>query len=140
MSSICVNRVNEISVANNVAPLLYSASIALPAKAVPEGLNHFVLRTLVDPKSDDLFASTPAWSDSVLHRRSDPGMPRLCRVTLRQAQAKARLQAPQGCDALNRSGFCGPLGLPRYPGPSVRSGSCRFRLPATVIRSHFSYL
>ena len=39
MSSICVNRVNEISVANNVAPLLYSASIALPAKAVPEGLN-----------------------------------------------------------------------------------------------------
>ena len=53
---------------------------------------------------------------------------------------KAWLQAPPDRDLFNRSGFCGPLGLPRSAGPSVRLGCCRFRLPATVIRSYFSHL
>src|SRR6516162_6345320 len=64
------------------------------------------------------------------------GKPKLCRVTLRQAQAKARLQAPPDCDTFNRFGVFGPLGLPRSAGPSGRLGSCRFRLPSNVTRGY----
>ena len=38
----------------------------------------------------------------------------------RQTQTKAWLQAPQGCDAFNRSGFSWPLGLSRSAGPAGR--------------------
>ena len=63
------------------------------------------------------------------------GKPKLCQVTLRQAQAKARLQTPPDCDVFNRFGVSGPLGLPRSTGASGRLGSCRFRLPSNVTRS-----
>ena len=78
-------------------------------------------------------------SGRILHRRGDPWKPRLCRVTLPQAQANAWLQAPQGGDAFNRSGFSWPLGLPRPAGPAGRSGSRRIRVLFAVIAAHSNY-